>query len=373
MCNELKCSGKEAIVFCSCAYTHLHTHTCTHSHTHTAIINLAAPPPSVVTSPESSPSCPTTITTLTPLDSPSISPKPLVDPVDSDRPERMRDWLVRMINSGQFPGLRWLDKEKVIFRVPWIHAKKRDYNQERDAALFREWAIHSGQFVVNCYDDPLPYKLQCIYCECLYTHTGKYGDGSDVTTWKINFRCALNGLKDIIERRELEEPDCRVYQMLPPSGTSRRRKRRRPYYPSEYGAFPSPDRDVRARLELTSPVTTPTLPSVTMATMTALTPSSAGTPIQVLPIVPAGTPIVPAGTPVRFPFVASPTTPHSATPIGVIQKLKHVVNPTSLLAGLSNHELVSERNMAAARERIRSSSSQPPTPRTPVSHMVIMC
>ena len=48
---------------------------------------------------------------------------------------------------------------------------------------------------------------------------GKYGDGSDVTTWKINFRCALNGLKDIIERRELEEPDCRVYQMLPSSST----------------------------------------------------------------------------------------------------------------------------------------------------------
>ena len=47
---------------------------------------------------------------------------------------------------------------------------------------------------------------------------GKYGDGSDVTTWKINFRCALNGLKDIIERRELEEPDCRVYQMLPSTG-----------------------------------------------------------------------------------------------------------------------------------------------------------
>ena len=38
-----------------------------------------------------------------------------------------------------------MDDEKAIFRVPWIHAKKRDYNQERDAALFREWAIHSGE------------------------------------------------------------------------------------------------------------------------------------------------------------------------------------------------------------------------------------
>ena len=47
--------------------------------------------------------------------------------------------------SGRIPGLRWLDEEKSIFRVPWIHAKKRDYIQERDAALFREWAIHSGE------------------------------------------------------------------------------------------------------------------------------------------------------------------------------------------------------------------------------------
>ena len=54
--------------------------------------------------------------------------------------------------------------------------------------------------------------------------TGKYGDGSDVTTWKINFRCALNGLKDIIERRDLEEADCRVYQMLPATSAGERER-----------------------------------------------------------------------------------------------------------------------------------------------------
>jgi len=80
----------------------------------------------------------------TEISSPTM-PRPLVDPIDSDRPERMRDWLIRMINSGRFPGLRWLNQEQAIFRVPWIHAKKRDYNQERDAALFREWALHSGE------------------------------------------------------------------------------------------------------------------------------------------------------------------------------------------------------------------------------------
>ena len=49
-----------------------------------------------------------------------------------------------MINSQRFLGLEWLDVDKMIFRVPWVNAKKRDYNQERDAALFKEWAIHSG-------------------------------------------------------------------------------------------------------------------------------------------------------------------------------------------------------------------------------------
>jgi len=106
------------------------------SPTYTAVINLNPP--------HHHHTITTTITT--PVDN-AITPvpKPLVEVPDSDRPERMRDWLVRMINSGQFPGLKWIDEEKMIFRVPWIHAKKRDYNQERDAALFREWAIHSGK------------------------------------------------------------------------------------------------------------------------------------------------------------------------------------------------------------------------------------
>ena len=66
-----------------------------------------------------------------------------MEPMDSGRPERMKDWLMRMINSGKFSGLVWLDQEKKIFKVPWKHLKGK--NQERDAALFREWAIHSGK------------------------------------------------------------------------------------------------------------------------------------------------------------------------------------------------------------------------------------
>lgn len=108
-----------------------------------------------------------------------------------------------MINSGRFPGLEWLNKEKDIFRVPWIHAKKRGYCRKRDAAIFREWAIHSG----------------------------KYREDGDPTTWKINFRCAINGLKDIMEIKDMQQEDCRVYKVLPSRGRIRRRRaaRHEPY------------------------------------------------------------------------------------------------------------------------------------------------
>ena len=122
--------------------------------------------------------------------------------VCNERPERMRDWLIRMINSGRFPGLKWLDDDKTIFKVPWIHAKKRGYCRERDAALFREWAIHSG----------------------------KYHDESDPTVWKINFHCAINGLKDIQEIKDMQTEDYRVYKVHP--SHSRRHSRARRRFPS---------------------------------------------------------------------------------------------------------------------------------------------
>ena len=104
-----------------------------------------------------------------------------------------------MINSNRFIGLEWLDKEKTIFKVPWIHAKKRGYCRERDAALFREWAIHSG----------------------------KYRQDSDPTVWKINFRCAINGLKDIQEIKDMQTEDCRFYKVYPSRSRRRRRAVRR--------------------------------------------------------------------------------------------------------------------------------------------------
>ena len=126
----------------------------------------------------------------------------------------------RMINSGRFVGLQWLDEDKTVFKVPWIHAKKRGYCRERDAALFREWAMHSGKYRVD----------------------------SDPTVWKINFRCAINGLKDIMEIKDMQTEDCRVYKVLP--SRSKRRRRNRPRsepYPTAMTRFATSEGEIKER------------------------------------------------------------------------------------------------------------------------------
>ena len=99
----------------------------------------------------------------------------------------MKNWIIDQVNSRQFPGLEWVNKEQNKFKVPWRHAKKKGYNRDRDAALFKEWAIF----------------------------TGKFAKHSDPTIWKINFRCALNSLKDIEECKEEHTETYKVYKILP--------------------------------------------------------------------------------------------------------------------------------------------------------------
>lgn len=52
---------------------------------------------------------------------------------------KLRQWLIDQIDSRRYPGLVWENEEKSIFRIPWKHAGKQDYNREEDAALFKVW------------------------------------------------------------------------------------------------------------------------------------------------------------------------------------------------------------------------------------------
>lgn len=50
---------------------------------------------------------------------------------------KLRQWLIEQVDTGKYPGLVWENDEKSIFRIPWKHAGKQDYNRDEDAALFK--------------------------------------------------------------------------------------------------------------------------------------------------------------------------------------------------------------------------------------------
>ncbi|XP_031442805.1 interferon regulatory factor 2 [Clupea harengus] len=109
---------------------------------------------------------------------------------------RMRPWLEEQINSCKIPGLKWVNKEKRIFQIPWMHAARHGWDVEKDAPLFRNWAIHTGKYQPGI-------------------------DKPDPKTWKANFRCAMNSLPDIEEVKDKSIKKgtnaFRVYKMLSPS------------------------------------------------------------------------------------------------------------------------------------------------------------
>lgn len=108
-------------------------------------------------------------------------------------PLRLRDWLVAQIESGRYPGLRWEDAGKTLFRIPWKHAAKQGYQAQQDAALFRAWAIHKGKHLEGI-------------------------DKEDPSTWKTRLRCALNKSADFCEVRERSQLDIsnpyKVYRLV---------------------------------------------------------------------------------------------------------------------------------------------------------------
>ncbi|XP_040291095.1 interferon regulatory factor 4-like isoform X2 [Bufo bufo] len=155
-------------------------------------------------------------------------------------PLRLKEWLILQIDSGNYPGLRWENQEKTMFRIPWKHASKHNYKEEEDAALFRAWAVHKG----------------------------KFQDGSikeDPSVWKTRLRCALNKSPDFKEVMEscqdigepyklysiVSEPKEKTYEgskeatknrqkEVPPRKTMVENQLKSPSSPLEGGIFSSP-------------------------------------------------------------------------------------------------------------------------------------
>ncbi|KAF7707392.1 interferon regulatory factor 2 isoform X1 [Silurus meridionalis] len=134
---------------------------------------------------------------------------------------RMRPWLEEQINSCKIPGLKWVNREKKIFQIPWMHAARHGWDVEKDAPLFRNWAIHTGKYQPGV-------------------------DKPDPKTWKANFRCAMNSLPDIEEVKDKSNKKgtnaFRVYKMLSASERQSKRGKKRP------------DKDIKVKEEQQCPV-----------------------------------------------------------------------------------------------------------------------
>ncbi|XP_007531585.1 interferon regulatory factor 8 isoform X2 [Erinaceus europaeus] len=112
---------------------------------------------------------------------------------DRNGGRRLRQWLIEQTDSNMYQGLIWENDEKTMFRIPWKHAGKQDYNQEVDASIFKAWAVFKGKF--------------------------KEGDKAEPATWKTRLRCALNkspDFEEVTDRSQLDisEP-YKVYRIIP--------------------------------------------------------------------------------------------------------------------------------------------------------------
>ncbi|CAH1270425.1 IRF4 [Branchiostoma lanceolatum] len=96
--------------------------------------------------------------------------------------DRLRPWLYSMVDRGEVPGVEWLDADQKKFKIPWKHAGKHEYDQDRDSKLFKEWAVHTGKFRPGI-DKPEP------------------------AVWKTRLRCALNKHPKIHEVKNESQPE----------------------------------------------------------------------------------------------------------------------------------------------------------------------
>ena len=103
----------------------------------------------------------------------------------------LRSWLEKNLDSRKYQGVKWVEKSKGTFSIGWKHASRHGWDEDEDAALFKDWAIHTGRY-------------------------HEHSDTPNPKTWKANFRCAMNASRDIKKVKDLTmikgKNACRIFE-----------------------------------------------------------------------------------------------------------------------------------------------------------------
>ncbi|NWY49799.1 IRF3 factor, partial [Chionis minor] len=98
-------------------------------------------------------------------------------------PQKLRfgPWLLSAVSSGKYRGLRWVDPDRRVFRVPWKHNSRKDITSS-DVEVFRVGGMGADQQGTQG------------------LHGGWDGVSPAATSgsswwWKTNFRCALTSTR----------------------------------------------------------------------------------------------------------------------------------------------------------------------------------